>query len=102
MESSVLSWPPCRLEVEVNTAAGFPASEREHIFEEFYQLGNPERDRSRGLGLGLAIVKSVIEQHGGALDFESPWPVGAAGGSQFRFTLPAVSESIETDPQAAP
>ena len=28
-------------------------------FEEFYQIGNPERDRRNGVGLGLAIVKRI-------------------------------------------
>lgn len=26
------------------------------MFEDFYQIGNPGRDRSRGLGLGLSVV----------------------------------------------
>ena len=29
------------------------------IFREFHQVGNPERDRTKGLGLGLAIVQRV-------------------------------------------
>jgi signal transduction histidine kinase len=41
--------------VEVwDTGIGIPAEQHERIFEEFYQLNNPSRDRSRGLGLGLA------------------------------------------------
>lgn len=36
-----------------------PPSEQEAIFEEFYQLKNPARDRAQGLGLGLAIVRRV-------------------------------------------
>lgn len=45
------------LRIEVwDTGAGIPADKREAIFEEFYQLENPGRDRTRGLGLGLAIV----------------------------------------------
>jgi two-component system, sensor histidine kinase len=38
---------------------GVPLSEQEAIFEEFYQLKNPARDRAQGLGLGLAIVRRV-------------------------------------------
>jgi len=38
---------------------GIAPSELENIFSEFYQLNNPERDRSKGLGLGLAIVKRL-------------------------------------------
>ncbi|MCA9643529.1 MAG: response regulator, partial [Myxococcales bacterium] len=40
-----------------DTGAGIPESEREAIFREFHQLGNPERNPERGLGLGLAIVQ---------------------------------------------
>ncbi|MGD9741262.1 MAG: ATP-binding protein [Dongiaceae bacterium] len=46
-----------RLRFEVwDTGIGIPADEIGRIFEEFYQIGNPERDRTRGLGLGLTIV----------------------------------------------
>jgi two-component system, sensor histidine kinase len=39
-----------------DTGPGIAADQHEKIFDEFYQAGNPERDRSKGLGLGLAIV----------------------------------------------
>ncbi|MGE5477234.1 MAG: NahK/ErcS family hybrid sensor histidine kinase/response regulator [Bacteroidales bacterium] len=39
-----------------DTGIGIPPERTKDIFEEFTQLGNPERDRSQGLGLGLAIV----------------------------------------------
>jgi signal transduction histidine kinase len=42
-----------------DTGIGVPAEEEAHIFEEFYQVGNPERDREKGIGLGLAIVKRL-------------------------------------------
>ena len=46
--------------VEVwDTGAGIDASDLPRIFDEFYQLANPERDRSKGLGMGLAIVKRL-------------------------------------------
>ncbi|MGH8186315.1 MAG: ATP-binding response regulator, partial [Steroidobacteraceae bacterium] len=35
--------------------------QHERIFEEFYQLNNPSRDRSRGLGLGLATVRRIVQ-----------------------------------------
>lgn len=40
-----------------DSGVGIPEDQLELIFEEFYQLRNPERDRTRGLGLGLAIVR---------------------------------------------
>lgn len=44
-----------------DTGVGIPAGEETRIFEEFYQLANPGRDRSKGVGLGLAIVKRLCE-----------------------------------------
>jgi signal transduction histidine kinase len=34
------------------------------VFREFHQLGNPERDRRKGLGLGLAIVRGLAHTMG--------------------------------------
>jgi signal transduction histidine kinase len=42
-----------------DTGSGIEPDARERIFEEFFQIGNPERDRQRGLGLGLAIVRRL-------------------------------------------
>lgn len=47
-----------RLEVW-DTGWGIATQERERVFEEFYQVGNPERDRTKGVGLGLAIVRRL-------------------------------------------
>jgi CheY-like chemotaxis protein len=50
-----------------DTGVGIADDHREEIFQEFYQIGSPERDRSRGqgLGLGLAVVHrlSVLLGH---------------------------------------
>jgi len=42
-----------------DTGPGLTDHEQEYIFEEFYQLDNPERDKTKGLGLGLSIVKRL-------------------------------------------
>ena len=47
-----------RLEVD-DSGIGIPSDKHKEIFREFAQLGNPERDRAKGLGLGLAIVRRV-------------------------------------------
>lgn len=45
------------IRIEVwDTGIGIDPGHREAIFQEFYQVGNPERDPAKGLGLGLAIV----------------------------------------------
>ncbi|WP_299760907.1 ATP-binding protein [Ramlibacter sp.] len=41
--------------------------------------------KAEGMGLGLSLCRTVVEQHGGALAFESNLPRGTI----FRFTLPA-------------
>jgi CheY-like chemotaxis protein len=49
-----------RLSVEVwDTGRGISPDQQDLVFHEFYQIGNPERDRTRGLGLGLAIVQRL-------------------------------------------
>ena len=51
--------------------------------------------RDEGMGLGLSLCRTVIEQHGGALDF-GPGP--GQRGTEMRFTLPTpkAAESGET------
>jgi light-regulated signal transduction histidine kinase (bacteriophytochrome) len=44
-----------------DTGIGIAAGEQQRVFEEFYQVGNAERDRSNGLGLGLAIVRRLAD-----------------------------------------
>ena len=47
--------------------------------------------RSEGMGLGLSLCRTVIEQHGGVLDFQNLESAESARGvgTEFRFTLPA-------------
>ena len=71
-----------------DTGPGIPAAERERIFEEFYQIGNPERDRVQGLGLGLAIVQRLAHLLGLELTLESE----PGHGSTFTVTVPPATE----------
>ena len=42
-----------------DTGIGIPESEIQAIFDEYHQIGNEARERSRGLGLGLSIVRRL-------------------------------------------
>jgi signal transduction histidine kinase len=42
-----------------DSGTGIDANEIPRIFDEFYQLNNPERERSKGLGMGLSIVQRL-------------------------------------------
>ena len=47
--------------------------------------------RNDGMGLGLSVCRTIVEQHGGALDFANLRDErGLVCGAEFRFTLPAV------------
>jgi two-component system sensor histidine kinase DctS len=50
--------------------------------------------RSDGMGLGLSVCRTIVEQHGGALDFANLRDArGTVLGAEFRFTLPAAEPS---------
>jgi len=68
-----------------DTGPGIPPEEAGKIFDEFYQMSQPGRDKSKGVGLGLAISKKLVEMHGGKIGVASV--VGK--GSSFSFTIPA-------------
>lgn len=53
---------PGRVRIEVrDSGVGIREEAQKLIFDEFVQLGNPERDRNKGLGLGLSIVQRMSE-----------------------------------------
>jgi len=61
-----------RVRIEVwDTGIGIDAEHRQAIFQEFYQVGNPERDRSKGLGLGLSIAGRLARLLDGRIDVRS-------------------------------
>jgi signal transduction histidine kinase/CheY-like chemotaxis protein len=61
-----------------DTGRGIPEDEQQRIFDEFYQVDNPHRDRTQGLGLGLAIVKRLTSLLGIRIELASQEHVGTA------------------------
>jgi two-component system CheB/CheR fusion protein len=50
------------LSIEIwDTGVGIPNEELQTIFDEYHQLNNAARERSRGLGLGLSIVQRLAD-----------------------------------------
>ena len=83
-----------RLRIEIwDTGSGIPESQLRAIFEEFHQLDNPARERSRGLGLGPSIVQRLADLLGHTIDVRSH----LGKGSVFSIEVPCA----EADPEAA-
>jgi signal transduction histidine kinase/CheY-like chemotaxis protein len=74
----------CCVLTVTDTGRGIDASEHQRIFEEFYQINNPGRDRTRGLGLGLSIVRRLADLLGLQLSMSS----ALGSGTSFTIRLP--------------
>ena len=78
-----------RLAMQVwDTGVGIPEHQQTLVFQEYYQLGNPERDRTKGLGLGLAIVRRLADLLGCPLMLRSK----PGKGSYFEVVVPLATE----------
>lgn len=77
-----------------DTGVGIPEDELDNVFEEYYQLDNPVRDRRKGLGLGLSIVKHI----GRLLDHPLSVSSTPGQGSSFSVEVPLGNEVAILDP----
>ena len=66
---------------------GIPEDEHISIFREFYQLGDPRRERQGGMGLGLAIVDRLCRLLKHEIDLAS----ALGKGSRFSVLVPSVA-----------
>lgn len=67
-----------------DTGIGIAPEHVNTIFDEYFQIGNPERDRAKGLGLGLSIARHLAE----LLETEVVCRSRPGKGSVFEFSLP--------------
>lgn len=67
-----------------DTGIGIAPAHIDAIFDEYFQVGNPQRDRASGLGLGLAIVRRLANALGCQISCRSR----LARGSLFEFRVP--------------
>ncbi|TAG00460.1 MAG: sensor histidine kinase [Betaproteobacteria bacterium] len=78
-----------RIEVR-DSGIGIDAEHHEQIFEEFFQVNNPGRDRASGLGLGLSIVKRLCDL------LQHPIGLRSASGRGSMFWIGVSSEAAST------
>lgn len=81
-----------------DTGPGIPENSRDIVFEEFVQLDNPERDRSKGLGLGLAIVRHLAR----LLDHSVTLQSKVGHGTCVSISVPAARRRRDKSVQAVP
>lgn len=77
-----------------DTGSGIPHVILNKVFEPFFTTKTS--DRRRGSGLGLSVVHSVVEDHGGYVDFESEM----GKGTSFFVYLPVSRDSAPDEKEA--
>ena len=84
-----------RIEVR-DSGIGIAPEHHESIFSEFFQVLNPERDRSKGIGLGLSIVQRSCQLLNHRVSLTSQ----PGSGSKFVVEVPLVPAPQFTSPGA--
>jgi len=77
-----------------DTGIGIASQQFQHIFEEFYQIDNPGRDRARGLGIGLSIVQRLARLLGHTVHVHSR----LGRGTFFRLVLQRAEPAGASEP----
>lgn len=72
--------------------SGIPAEVADRIFEPFFTTKDP----GEGTGLGLAMVYTIVEDHKGNIEIESPVDRERGNGTRFIILLPLNLASIDS------
>jgi signal transduction histidine kinase len=75
---------------------GIAPEDQERVFDDFTQIGNPQRDRGAGFGLGLAIARRFTAAMGGSLHARSA--LGAGCTMQLRLPRAEAPRWLTTQP----
>ena len=89
------------LKVQVwDTGIGISDADLLHVFDEYYQVDNPQRERSKGLGLGLSIVSRISE----LLDLKLVCRSRLGRGTVMEIVLPLAhqGQAVVAAPEAEP
>jgi len=78
----------------IDEGSGIPVDQLDHIFEPFYTTKAP----NKGTGLGLSLVYSIVEEHYGNVQVESPFDPATGRGTCVRLRLPAYEPETDTGP----
>jgi two-component system, sensor histidine kinase len=81
--------------VVADTGVGLSSQDQNRIFDDFFQVNNPQRQREKGYGLGLSTVHRLCA----ALDYEIQVQSSVGRGSSFAVTLPTDSPSLLEEQQ---
>jgi signal transduction histidine kinase len=78
-----------------DTGPGIPDANVPYLFDEFYQVNNYERDRSKGFGMGLAICRSLASH----IDVRVRLAGTSPQGSRFEVLLNCSGSSSGSQPK---
>ncbi len=83
---------------------GIPHEQQAGLFQPFYRVKTEQTKGIKGSGLGLSLVKTIVERHGGHIEFSSILGEGSTFSIQLPGSLRVMADpaGIETEPADAP
>lgn len=79
--------------VIADTGVGIAEEQIAAIFDDYFQIGNPERNLRKGLGIGLGVVRRICDAMGWPIDVRSQPGRGAAFRVSLQLAPPGSADS---------